>query len=159
MVKVLATRLRPDAVLPRRMTKEAAGFDLTAADDVVVRNTNVDKNATIVHTGISLRIPAGYVGKIFLRSSTGLYTKLRLANGTGIIDSDYHDEILLLVENHARAPQAIHKGDRIAQILFEKVEDVEVECDLPTTEADESKSEGKPHKGFGSTGRKAKNDK
>lgn len=148
MVTVKVHKLTPDAVLPERKTEGAVGFDLCANEDVVVLNTNASDRAAVVHTGIALEIPPGYHGKIFLRSSTGLNTKLRLANGTGIIDSDYHGEIMLLLENHARQYQKVDKGDRIAQILIEKDEDVEM------VEAG-AKAKLKPtaHKGFGSTGR------
>ena len=150
-IQVKVHCLSESAALPQRMTDEAAGFDLCASEDAVIPNTNVRADAYVVHTGVALDIPKGYHGKIFLRSSTGLKTKLRLANGTGVIDSDYKGEILLLMENNARQYQTIHRGDRIAQILIEKNADVE----FVEAGADEAPKPS-AHKGLGSTGRKAK---
>ncbi len=155
MVEVKVHKRTENAMIPARMTDGSAGFDLCVSEDAIIRNVNVDEKQALVHTGISLEIPEGYHGKIFLRSSTGLKTKLRLANGTGIIDSDYRGEIMLIVETNARQYQTIHKGDRLAQILIEKNEDVKF---VEVSDEDDTKEAPKTtkHKGFGSTGRKAK---
>ena len=83
-----------------------------------------NSKATKVHTGIALEVPSGHVGKIYLRSSTGANTKIRLANGTGIIDSDYRGELILLCENIGDGPVSLFSGDRIAQILIEPLANV-----------------------------------
>ena len=144
-VKVKIKRLSPDAIIPKRKTAGAVGFDLASIQDVELRNINVYPKATVIHTGIALDIPKGYHAKIFLRSSTGRNTKLRLANGTGILDSDYKDEVLILAENNSREVVRVSKGERIAQFLIEKDEDVILE---EVNQIDKS-----THSGLGSTGR------
>ena len=112
--------LHPDAILPERKTEGAACFDLCALEDAYIPPINAQESAHLVRTGLAFDIPQGYHICIYLRSSTGLYTKLRLANQTGIIDSDYRGEIQLIVENLGRTPIRITKGARIAQFLIER---------------------------------------
>ena len=138
-------RLHEDALIPMRKTSEAVGFDIASIADYEIKNINVHPKATKIKTGIALDIPKGYHAKLFLRSSTGLNTKLRLANGTGIIDSDYKGEVIILAENNSRETVRVAKGDRIAQILIER------DLDVVFEEADEIAES--THKGFGSTGR------
>lgn len=119
-VIVKVKKLNELAQVPEKKSEEAACFDIHTIDDVYVRNLNADPKATIINTGLAFEIPEGYHMKVFLRSSIGLNTKLRLANQTAIIDSDYRGELKLLVENPSRQPVRIPKGERIAQCLIEK---------------------------------------
>ena len=119
-VVVKVKRLDERAVLPERKTDGAACFDIRTLDDIYLRTLNASDKATIVHTGLSFEIPEGYHMKVFLRSSVGLNTHLRLANQTGIIDSDYRGELRLLVENPAREPVDIKAGTRVARVMMEK---------------------------------------
>ena len=150
MTKIKFKKLIPDAVAPARYSDGAAGFDLCAAEDATIQNINVQAQAYVVGTGVAIAIPEGYHGKVFLRSSTGLNTKLRLANGVGIIDSDYRGEVKLLLENNSRTPMHIAKGDRIAQILIERNEDVEF------TEAKDLSETKRGKGGLGSTNSRKK---
>lgn len=139
-------RLTAEAVLPEQKTKGAIGFDICVSEAARLSPVTTTEVAYMVKTGIAVEIPPGYHGKLFLRSSTGLKTKLRLANGTGIIDSDYRGEIQLLVENVGFMPTILKAGSRIAQLIIEKNVNVtiqEVE-ELTETERDAN--------GFGSTG-------
>lgn len=115
-------QLHEDAQLPKAATTGSVGLDLSSISSVEVLPNRIVPTAYMVHTGIALEIPKGYHGKVFLRSSTGAKTKLRLANGTGIIDSDYRGELLLLVENIGQYSEYIAKGQRIAQLILEKNE-------------------------------------
>lgn len=134
---------------PYQATEGAAGYDLTASQD-----TRLDPHATVlVGTGLFLAIPDGYHGKIFLRSSTGLKTPLRLANGTGIIDSDYRGEILLPLENTSDKPYRVFEGDCLCQIIIEK--NIKVEYQKVETLTDTARST----KGFGSTTKKKTKEK
>ena len=146
-VVVKVKRLDERAVLPERKTDGAACFDIRTLDDIYLRTLNASDKATIVHTGLSFEIPEGYHMKVFLRSSVGLNTHLRLANQTGIIDSDYRGELKLLVENPAREPVDIKAGTRIAQVMIEK--------NIPTSFSEVKKlGETKRGKGgLGSTGK------
>lgn len=145
---VKVKRLTANAKLPEKQTEEAACFDVSSNETVAIRNLNADDKATLVHTGLAFEIPKGYHMKVFLRSSVGLKTRLRLANQTGIIDSDYRGELMLLIENLGRERVFIAEGQRIAQVLIEKNVDVSFE------EATELLGTHRGTKGLGSTGDK-----
>ena len=119
-VVVKVKRLDERACLPERKTDGAACFDIRTIDDIYLKTINAYGKAAIVHTGLAFEIPEGYHMKVFLRSSIGHNTHLRLANQTAIIDSDYRGELKLLVENPAREPVNIKAGVRIAQVMIEK---------------------------------------
>ena len=140
-------RLHPDAILPKRQTEGAACFDLCALEDAYIPPLNAYECTHLVRTGLAFDIPQGYHISIYLRSSTGLYTKLRLANQIGIIDSDYRGEVHLIVENLGRTPIRIAKGARIAQFLVER--------DLPVaiTEVKTLSETARGASSSGSTGR------
>ena len=145
---VKVKRLTANAKLPEKQTEGAACFDVSSNETIAIRNLNADDKATLVHTGLAFEIPKGYHMKVFLRSSVGLKTKLRLANQTGIIDSDYRGELMLLIENLGRERVFIAEGQRIAQVLIEKNVDVSFE------EATELLGTSRGTKGLGSTGDK-----
>lgn len=145
-IQIKVKRLHPDAVLPVFKTEGAVGADLTLHQNVRVESifTNVP---TIIPLGFAMEIPEGYHAKIFLRSSIGAKTHLRLGNGTGIIDSDYRGEVKLIVENTTRGITRLHAGARIAQIIIEKnVPTIYVEVEALS---DSERGDG----GFGSTGK------
>jgi dUTP diphosphatase len=107
-------RLDPDVPLPVYQTGGAAGFDLASSADLIVHPGQV----TLVPTGLVVEVPEGHFLGIFARSSTPLKRGLIVANGVGIVDSDYcgpGDEIQIEVLNFTESPVAIQKGDRIAQ--------------------------------------------
>lgn len=146
-VVVKVKRLDERACLPERKTDGAACFDIRTIDDIYLKTINAYDKATIVHTGLAFEIPEGYHMKVFLRSSVGLNTHLRLANQTAIIDSDYRGELKLLVENPAREPVNIKAGTRIAQVMIEK--------NIPTSfsEVKELSETTRGNGGLGSTGK------
>lgn len=139
--------LDPRAKLPEKKTEGAACFDIYCLDDVYLRTLNAGDKATLVPTGLAFEIPEGYHMKIFLRSSIGLNTKLRLANQVGIIDSDYRGEVKLIVENPSRNPVRITKGTRIAQGIIEK------NINVTFSEVKELNETKRGQGGFGSTGK------
>jgi dUTP pyrophosphatase len=107
-------RLRDDVTLPAYETAGAAGFDLAAAADVIVEPGAV----RLVPTGLVIQVPAGMFLGIFARSSTPLKRGLMVANGVGIVDSDYcgpADEVKIAVVNFTTETVQIRTGDRIAQ--------------------------------------------
>lgn len=136
-----------DAKAPFKSTKGAACYDIYSNADVYLYPQRGCEKAYMVSTGFGIGLPEGYHAEIYLRSSTGLNTKLRLANGTGIIDSDYTGEVKLLVENIGPYVVRIEKGERIAQMLIVKNLDVDLKIvtDLEETERGSN--------GFGSTGK------
>lgn len=147
MVNIKFKKLDPKATIPKAMTGGAAGLDLVCLNRLAVTPNRWSSKAAIVRTGLAMELPAGYYAEVVLRSSTGRDTKLRLANQVGIIDSDYRGEIMLYVENLGDHLEIIEAGQRIAQLLIHKVEEVviaETTDDLSeTTRGLESGSTGK----------------
>lgn len=135
--------LRPDVCVPAKATDDAACYDLVLPDDILVPPQQVLK----VGLGFALELPKGYHAKLFLRSSTGKNTRLRLANGTGIIDADYRGEVCALIDNISGVFARAFKGERLVQMLIEKNITVSF---TPVEELEETK---RGAGGFGSTGK------
>ena len=107
-------RLDPTVALPSYGTNESAGFDLAAAHDLVIPAGEV----ALVRTGLVIEVPAGHFLGIFARSSTPLKRGLLVANGVGVVDSDYsgpNDEVMIQLLNFTGVPVQVAKGDRLAQ--------------------------------------------
>ena len=121
---VKVNRFHTGVRLPERKTCGAACFDVYTSETADIPPAAGGERAHLIHTGLAFEIPEGYHMKVFLRSSTGLTTKLRLANQTGIIDSDYRGELNLIVENLGSDTIRVPVGTRIAQILIERNIDV-----------------------------------
>lgn len=141
---ITITRLAPHVPLPAYGTAGAAAFDLAASADTVVPPHTI----ALVPTGLVVRVPAGYFLAILARSSTPLKRGLMVANGVGVIDSDYcgpADEVKIQVINVTDAPVHVAAGDRLAQGMVLAAPRVEF---VETAEA-----EGPSRGGFGSTGR------
>ena len=95
-------------------TLGSAGIDLRSTKDVLLNFGETE----LIPTGLKVHIPEGHVGLVFLRSSMGL-KGLRLANGVGVIDSDYRGEILLAIHNEVKQKFfVINAGDRIGQMVI-----------------------------------------
>jgi dUTP pyrophosphatase len=118
-----------------------AGADITASEKITIP----PRERTLVSTGVRLEIPEGCVGLIWPRS--GLAVKKGIDCGAGVIDSHYRGEIKVLLFNHSDTEFQIDPGDRIAQILIQKVERVEF---YP---ADQLNKTIRNDTGFGSTGK------
>ena len=118
-----------------------AGADITASEKITIP----PRERSLVSTGVRLEIPEGCVGLIWPRS--GLAVKKGIDCGAGVIDSHYRGEIKVLLFNHSDTEFQIEPGDRIAQILIQKVERVEF---LP---ADQLNETARKDAGFGSTGK------
>jgi|SRR5713101_1711827 len=113
-IVVRVHRLDPSVALPKYETPGAAGFDLAASVDMSVAPGEV----ALVPTGLVIEVPSGHFLGVFARSSTPLRRGLMVANGVGVVDSDYcgpEDEIKIEVLNFTAAPVSIRRGDRLAQ--------------------------------------------
>ena len=144
MLPVRIRRLSEGVPLPEYHSAGAAGFDLAASQDVIVRPHSV----ALVPTGLVIEVPTGHFLGIFARSSTPLKRGLMVANGVGVIDSDYcgtTDEIKVQVLNFTPEPVEVKAGDRIAQGLLMPV----VRADWRET-AEELREGARG--GFGATG-------
>ena len=107
-------RLDSTVSLPAYGTDESAGFDLSAAHEVVV----APRQIVLVRTGLVIEVPPGYFLGIFARSSTPLKRGLLVANGVGVIDPDYsgpNDEVMIQVLNITDREVRVARGDRLAQ--------------------------------------------
>jgi len=129
-------RMNKDAVAPRRATSGSACYDLHAC----INEENFKKinhplsnqecrgfiflspgQRLAIPTGIILDIPEGHVVKVFARSGLSYKNGISLANCVGIIDHDYREELFVLLQNNSSKLYKINHGDRIAQMLLEKV--------------------------------------
>jgi len=139
-------RLTLTATLPVYATDAAAGADLRAdvKDDVVI----APGETVLVHTGLSMEIPDGYVGLICARSGLATKQGLAPANKVGVIDSDYRGEVMVALFNHSGETRTVSHGDRIAQLLIMPVASAVFE------EASELENTARGEGGFGSTGKK-----
>ena len=135
-------RLDAAVGLPEPASTRAAGFDLASAVDIEIPPRSI----RLVGTGLVIAVPDGYFLGIFARSSTPLKRGLMVANGVGVIDSDYcgpEDEVKIQVLNVTSAPVQVRRGDRIAQGIF---------LQYAAPEWDEGAPAGATRGGFGSTG-------
>ncbi|MGV7221159.1 MAG: dUTP diphosphatase [Nitrospinales bacterium] len=126
--------------LPQYSYPGDAGADLQAGTDAVIPA----RGRALIPTGISVAIPQGYAGLVWPRS--GLAVKQGLDSGAGVIDSQYRGEVKVLLFNHTDTDFKIKKGDRIAQLLIQKVESVQF------TKVDELDDTHRGEGGFGSSG-------
>jgi dUTP pyrophosphatase len=109
----LEIRVAGPGALPEYATDGAAGADLRAAESV----TLPAGARAAVATGVSVEIPAGYVGLVWPRS--GLAVRHGIDTLAGVIDSDYRGEVKVVLVNHGPEPWAVTPGDRIAQLLVQ----------------------------------------
>ena len=138
-------KLDPRATVPTYGTKYAAGADLYAICDAEI--TIEPGQTVLVHTGIAMEIPEGYVGLIYARSGLACKRSLAPANKVGVIDADYRGEIMVALYNHGSATQTLAAGERIAQMVIAPFLAVSYE------ECDELSHTVRGEGGFGSTGR------
>lgn len=119
-----------------------------AADLRVAETVTINPGETqLVSSGLRLDIPEGYVGKIYVRSSTGVKSHVSLANGTGIIDAGYQGDIKLALYNFGSEQVTFQAGDRVAQLILDQVLPVNY---VPT---DAFMLSERGEGGFGSTGK------
>ncbi|WP_439426183.1 dUTP diphosphatase [Oenococcus alcoholitolerans] len=130
--------------LPTRSTAHSAGYDIQAAEDMLIPR---DGTIKLVATGLKAYMQTGEVLYLFSRSSGPLKKGLVLPNSVGVIDGDYYDnpknegEIFVQIRSISGEDVLIKKGDRIAQAVF-----------MPYLITDDDQASGKRLGGFGSTG-------
>lgn len=113
---MLVERLHSAASLPVRGSADAAGFDLAASEATLVPAGG----KAIVKTGLSVAVPAGTYARIAPRS--GLAAKKMIQTGAGVVDFDYRGEVGVVLFNHGPEDMPVAVGDRIAQLILEKVD-------------------------------------
>jgi dUTP pyrophosphatase len=144
-MQIRIKRLDPGVPLPEQQHDHDAGCDLHAREDVVLE---AGGGRALMPTGLALAIPPGWAGFILPRSGLALRHGVTCLNTPGLIDPLYRGELkVLLVNTDPAEAYTIHRGDRIAQLVIQRVEAVEWDevDDLDVTTRDTF--------GFGSTGR------
>lgn len=131
---------------PRYAFPTDAGADLMSNEEV----TLLPGGWSAVSTGVKFAIPEGYVGLVHPRSGLAAKFGITVLNAPGTIDADYRGEVKVILINHGMKPFQIYKGDRIAQVVFQKVERAIFYAltDEQFKETNTLRGEG----GFGSTG-------
>lgn len=143
--KIFMKLFDPTVIIPTKGSAEAAGRDLYA--HLEGNNIMIQPHKTfMIPLGFSMAIPKGWVGLIFSRSGIVNKKGLRLANGVGVIDSDYRGEWKVMLHNDTDCTQIVEDGERIAQVIFVKYKDVVF---YPVKELDDTE---RGYGGFGSTG-------
>jgi len=133
-------KLGPNQPVPKYQTPGSAAFDLCATETI-----KLSGSVHMMDLDIACEIPAGYYGKLVVRSSMAK-RGIMLAHGTGVIDSDYRGNIHAPLYSRSLGGSLVEEGERIAQLLICPVEQVDIEVVDNLTETERAG-------GFGSTGK------
>lgn len=143
-MNVKIKRLVPSAKLPTKATSGSGAYDIYSTDALSL----APGGRYAFGTGLALEIPLGFVALVCPRSGLAIKQGVTVLNGPGVIDADYRGELKAIVTNHdINNAFAVSNGDKIAQLLFVKAEDVTFD------EVDELSSTDRGTGGFGSTGK------
>ena len=141
-------RLRPDVdgdiPLPCYMTPQSAGMDIFAAPDKEV--VLAPGAISLIPTGFAMALPTGYEAQIRPRSGLAVTHGIGLINSPGTIDSDYRGEVKIAVVNLGKTSYRIQRGDRIAQMVINRVYQAQIEVVNQLDETERNTG------GFGHTG-------
>lgn len=144
-MEILIQRLQDDAKLPTFAHATDAGADLCSMESVTLQ----PGERALVGTGLALAVPEGYAAFVQPRSGLAIKYGISMVNTPGTIDAGYRGELRVILINHdPTEPFIIEKGDRIAQLIIQKVEHPSFKEATELPEADRGDN------GFGSTGRR-----
>ena len=144
-MEIKIKKLNENAIIPKRGSKQAAGYDIYACTNTPIA---IAPHQTVkVGTGLSIEIPNGYFGAIFARCGLATKQGLRPANCVGVCDSDYRGEYIVALHNDLDEPQVINPMERIAQLIVVPYLAVEF------NEVNELSDTKRGENGFGSTGK------
>lgn len=133
-----------DNPLPFPATEHAAGLDISSSsiEEIIIPQMET----RLIPTNLMLEIPIGYEGQVRPRSGLAINHNIGLMNSPGTIDADYRGELKILLTNFGKQPYTVKFGDRIAQLVINKIEKVEIIIvdELTNTKRDSG--------GFGHTG-------
>ena len=141
LLRIRVKRLDEDLPLPVYQTEGSSGLDLYSSEDCILP----EGGFRMIPTGIAVEIPPGYEGEVRARSGLAAKFGIGVLNSPGTIDSDYRGEIKVILFNFGQDDFEIRKGNRIAQLVFTRVEKVVL------VEAEELDSTKRENGGFGST--------
>ena len=136
-------KLDEKAVIPKRGSASAAGYDIYSIEDVSLPSGETK----LIRTGLSMEIPENYFGGVFARSGLAVKEGIRPANCVAVIDADYRGELMVPLHNDSKEERRITVGERIAQLVILPFLPVEFE------ETDELSETVRGEGGFGSTGK------
>jgi dUTP pyrophosphatase len=142
-VSIRVRRLDPDVPLPSYALDGDAGADLVTTASIVLK----PGQRALLPTGLAIAVPYGYAGFVHPRSGLAIRAGLGLVNAPGTIDAGYRGEIKVIVINHDPDDSiTLHRGDRIAQLVIQRVEHAEFVA------VDELTESARGESGHGSTG-------
>lgn len=142
-VQVLITRLDPAVPLPVYAKGGDAGADIVSRIDITLQ----PGERALVPTGIAIALPDGYVALVHPRSGLAIKHGVTMVNAPGTVDAGYRGELqCIMINQDPKDAITFHKGDRIAQLVIQKVERAEF------IEVQELPGSGRGSGGFGSTG-------
>jgi dUTP pyrophosphatase len=141
MLTVKIKRLDKELPLPTHAYVGDAAFDLLSREEVMLE----PGERKAIATGLTLEIPQGYVGLVWDKS--GIAIKQGLKTLGGVVDSGYRGEVLVGIVNLSPVVYTFKKGDKVAQMIIQKTEEVEI------VEVDELSDTERGEKGFGSSGK------
>lgn len=144
IIKCIQLPHAKDLPLPSYQTEGAAGMDIRAALDEEFCLEPGER--ALLPTGLIIAIPQGYEVQIRPRSGLAIKHGISMVNSPGTIDSDFRGEIHLIVINHGQQAFTVKHGDRMAQMVVQRVHQAEI---IQTSEVDDTQ---RGHGGFGSTG-------
>ncbi len=143
-VKIKRTGHPPGFSLPTYMSPGAAGMDLFAAMEAAVVLSPLER--ALIPCGFSMELPEGYEAQVRPRSGLAIKFGITCLNSPGTIDHDYRGEVRVILINLGNEPFEIKPGDRIAQMVLQKVEQAQLQL------VEEVNSTARGQGGFGSTG-------
>ena len=135
-------KLRPEAKVPCYALPGDAAMDLFSIEDYTINPSQIG----LINTGIAIEIPEGYVGLIWDKGSIGMIKGQKTLGG--VFDSNYRGEVTVSLFNLKDTPYIIKKGEKVAQILIQKVEQPKILL------VDELSQSNRGDKRWGSTGSK-----
>lgn len=141
-------RVHPDATMPRYQTAGAACFDLHAVIDDGASKVYVPNDGAVdFRIGLAFEVPDGFVMLVYSRSGHGFKNGVRLANCTGVVDSDFRGELHVKLRNDTPGSVfVVRHGDRVGQALLMPVQQWSL------VEVEELSDTARGERGYGSTG-------
>jgi dUTP pyrophosphatase len=137
---------------PRYQSEDASGMDLIAATPEGIAVTIGAGQRALIPTGLVIELPKGIEAQVRPRSGLALRYGVTVLNSPGTIDADYRGEISVILANFGDKPFSVNRGERIAQLVFARVERVELAAHQELNQT------VRGQKGFGSTGRSSEGD-
>lgn len=148
MIDIPCRKLSPDAIAPKKAHDSDAAFDLYAVEPKALGPSETG----LIKTGIAIQLPSNVYGLVLSRSGLALKSSVFVLNSPGLIDPGYRGEIGVVLHNASSVEFGVDKHDRVAQILFQRMEDVVLRSALELVGVTD-RGDG----GFGSSGVKISN--